>query len=121
MRKAKNRYNKCGSKKEAAKYYNANKYVLKKNAKNKNRNLSEEEEDKKREYQRDRYLMNTSLNEKLKQYQRNYYDSKSIRKWNINFLYSIKTSKKTLKFDVEVNKKEFHVLKHPIVKLSKCK
>ena len=40
--------------------------------------------------------MNTDLNEKLRQYQRNYYDSKKIRKWNINFLYSIKMNKKTL-------------------------
>ena len=29
--------------------------------------------------------MNTDFNEKLKQYQRDYYDKKKIRKWNINF------------------------------------
>ena len=29
--------------------------------------------------------MNTSLNEELKQYQKDYYDSKKIRKWNNNF------------------------------------
>ena len=31
---------------------------------------------KKRKYQRQRYHMNTDLNEKLKQFQRNYHDSK---------------------------------------------
>ena len=31
---------------------------------------------KTRRYQRERYHMNTDLNEKLKQYQRNYYSSK---------------------------------------------
>ena len=37
------------------------------------------------------------------------------KKYNINFLYSIKMSQKTLKFDiVEVNKKEFHASKQPI-------
>ena len=34
---------------------------------------------KKRKYQRDRYHMNIDLNEKLKQYQRNYYASKKIK------------------------------------------
>ena len=58
--------------------------------------MSEKEKEAKREYQRESYRMNT---EKLKQYQRNYYDSKKIRKWNINFLYSIKMTKKTSKFD----------------------
>ena len=36
------------------------------------------------------------------------------KKWNINFLFSIKMSIKTLKFDEgEVNKKKFHVSKQP--------
>ena len=35
---------------------------------------------KKRKYQRKRYYMNTDLNEKLKQYQINYYVSKKIKK-----------------------------------------
>ena len=71
--------------------------MKKKNAKNKHRNLPEEEKEVKIEYQP------------------NYYDSKKIRKWNINFLYSIKMSKITLKIDsTEVNKKEFHAFKQPI-------
>ena len=58
--------------------------------------------------------MNTALNEKLKQYQINYYDLKKIRKRNINFFCSIKMSKNTLKFDnIEINKKEFHASKQP--------
>ena len=40
---------------------------MKENAKNKYRNLSEEEKEVKRECQRDRYYMNTDLSEKLKQ------------------------------------------------------
>ena len=65
--------------------------VLKEEEKNKYKNLPEEEK---------------------KKCQRNYYDSKKIKKWNINFLYTIKMSKKTLKFDnIEVNKKEFHTSK----------
>ena len=38
-----------------------------------------------------------------------------MRKWNINFLYSINMSKKTYKFDnVEVNNNKFHVSKQSI-------
>ena len=59
--------------------------------------------------------MNTDLNERLKQYQRKYYTSEKRRKWNINFLYSIKMNEKKLKFDnVEVNKKESHVSKQSV-------
>ena len=64
----------------ASEYYLENRNALKKNAKNKYRNLSEEEKEVKRECQRDRYYMNTDLNEKLNKYQRNCYDSKKIRK-----------------------------------------
>ena len=47
--------------------------------------------------------MNTDLNERLKQYQRNYYASK--KKTIISF-YSIKMSEQTLKFnDTVVNKR----------------
>ena len=50
--------------------------------------------------------MNVDLNEELKQYQRNYYASKKMIKCNTNFLYNIKMSEQTLKFnDVVVNKK----------------
>ena len=70
---------------------------MKKNAKKKYRNLSEEEKEVKIEYQQ------------------NYYDSQKIRKWNIIFLYNIKMSKLTLKIDsIEANKKEFYVFNQPI-------
>ena len=76
------------------KNYLKNRGVLKEKEKNKYKNLPEEEKKVKRKCQR------------------NHYDSKKIKKWNINFLYTIKMSKKTLKFDnIEVNKKEFHTSK----------
>ena len=37
-------------------------------ARNKYKNLSEKEKNEKRKYQRERYHMNTDLNERLKQY-----------------------------------------------------
>ena len=59
--------------------------------------------------------MNTDLNEKLKQYQRNYYASKKKNKLNTKFLYRIKMNEKALQFnDVVVNKKEFHASKQAI-------
>ena len=64
--------------KKLQKYYAKNREALSENARNRYRNLSEKEV--KRECQRDRYHMNTALNEKLKQYQRDYYDSRRIRK-----------------------------------------
>ena len=63
--------------------------------------MSEEGKESKREYQRNRY--------------RNMKKTRVLKKCNINFLYSIKMSKKTLNFDnVEVNKKEFHISKQPV-------
>ena len=57
--------------------------------------------------------MNTDLNEKLKEYQRNYYASKKSE--ILICFYSIKISKQILKFnDYLVNKKEFHVSKQAI-------
>ena len=53
--------------------------VLREDARNKYRNLSEKK-NKKMRHQRERYHMNTDLNEKLKQYQRNYYASKKKKK-----------------------------------------
>ena len=55
LQKAKDRYHNCGSKKEAAENYIANKDVLKEKADNKYRNWSEEEKEAKREYGRNRY------------------------------------------------------------------
>ena len=70
------KYHIKGGKQKAAKYYAANQKVLRDYARNKYRNLSEKEKNKKRKYQRERYHMNTDLNERLKQYQRNYYATK---------------------------------------------
>ena len=50
-----------------------NKGLLREDARNKYRDLSEKEKNEKRKYQRERYYMNTGLNERLKQYQRNYH------------------------------------------------
>ena len=71
LKNAWNKYHNKGGKQKAAKYYAANQEVLKEVAKNKYRNLSEKGKNKKRKYQRKRYLMNTNLNERFKQYQRN--------------------------------------------------
>ena len=65
--------------KKTAKYYIANKEVLRKNARNKQRNLSENGKEKKTKYHGDRYHMNIDLNEKLKQNQRKFYASKKIK------------------------------------------
>ena len=73
----------------------ANQKVLREDARNKYRNLSEKEKNKKKKgkikrtktYQRQRYHMNCDLNERLKQYQRNYYASKNKK---IICFYSIK-------------------------------
>ena len=74
------KYHSKGGKQKAANYYAANQEVLREDARNKYRKLSEKEKNIKRRYQRKRYHMNTDLNEKLKQYQKNYYDSKIIKK-----------------------------------------
>ena len=63
MQKAKDRYHNCGGKEKAAEYYITNKDVLKENAKNKYRKLSEEENEAKREYGKNRYK-NMIKNEK---------------------------------------------------------
>ena len=53
--------------------------MIKFEARNKYKNMSKEEKNKKRKYQRERYHI-PSLNEKLKQYQRNYNLSNKIKK-----------------------------------------
>ena len=80
MKNAWDKYHNKGGKQKAARYYAANQKVLREDARNKYRNLSEKEKNKKTKYQSERYHMNTDLNEKLRQYQRNYYDSKKIKK-----------------------------------------
>ena len=59
-------------------------------ARNRCKNLSEKENEAKAEYQGERYHINISLNKKLKQSQRDYCDSKKIRKGNINFFVQYK-------------------------------
>ena len=76
LKKTWDKYHNKGGKQKAAKYYAANQNILREDARNKYKNLSEKENNKKRKHQRERYHMNTDLNEKLKQYQRNYYASK---------------------------------------------
>ena len=80
MKNSKDKYHNKGRKEKAAKYYLANKEVSTEIARNKYINLSGKARGIKRKYQRERYHMNTDLNEKLKQYQRNYYASKKKNK-----------------------------------------
>ena len=78
LKNAWDKYHNKGRKKAAKYYYAANKEIIKEDARNRYRSLSKTEKDKKRKYQSERYHMNTDLNEKIKQYQRNYYASKKI-------------------------------------------
>ena len=55
LQKAKDRYHNFDGKEKAAEYYIQNKEVIKENAANSYRNLSEEEKEAKREYGRNRY------------------------------------------------------------------
>ena len=101
LKNAWDKYHDKRAKQKAAKYYAANQEVLREDARNKYKNLSEKKKNKKRRYQRERYHMNSDLNKKIKQYQRNYYVSKKK-----SCFYSIKMSEQTLKFgDIVVNKK----------------
>ena len=54
LQKSEEEYRNCGSKK-AAEYCQTNKDLLKEKARNKYRNLSEEENEAKKQYSRDRY------------------------------------------------------------------
>ena len=83
MKNAWDKYHNKGSKQKAADYCRKNADLIRLEA---NKNLSEKEKTKKRKYQRERYHMNTDLNERLKQYQRNYYALKKKK----DFFYSIK-------------------------------
>ena len=99
MQKAKERY----YKEEGAKYYLKNKEAIKEKWENQYKNLSKEEKDKIKEYQRKRY-------QQLIQYKKEALQNK----W-VLFLLSIRMIEKTLKFDnIVVNKKEFHKSKQPI-------
>ena len=80
LKNGRDKYHNKGGKQTAAEYYRENADLIRLEAKNKYRNLSEKEKNKKRKYQREKYHMNADLNEKLKQYQRNCYASKEMKK-----------------------------------------
>ena len=91
------------SKEKAAEYYLKNKEPIKEKSKNRYKNLSKEEKDKIKEYQRERC-------QQLIQYKKEALENK----W-VLFLLSIRMSEKTLKLDnIVVNKKQFHKSKQPI-------
>ena len=75
LKNAWNKYYNKVRKQKAAEYYKKNADVIKFEARNKYKNMSEKEKKKKGRYQRERYYT-TDLNEKLNQYQRDYYASK---------------------------------------------
>ena len=100
LQKAKERY----SKEKTAEYYLPDKEAIKEKSKNWCKNLSQEEKDKIKEYQR--------------KVTKNWFSTKKKR-YKINnfcfFLSIIRMSEKTLKFDnIRVNKKEFHKSKQPV-------
>ena len=64
LKNAWDKYHNKGGKQRTAKYYAANQEVLREDGRDARENAKE------------RYHMNTDLNEKLKQYQRSYYASK---------------------------------------------
>ena len=76
LKNACDEYHNKGGKQKATEYYRKNEDFIKLEARNKYRNLSEKEKNRKRKYQREGYHINTELNKKLKQYQRNHYASK---------------------------------------------
>ena len=98
LQKAKEKY----SKEKVDEYYLENKEAIKKKSRDWYRNLSKEEEDKIKEYQRKRYQQLIQCKKEGLQ-----------NKWALLLL--IFTSEKTLKFDnIRVNKKEFHKSKQSI-------
>ena len=74
LKNAWNKYHHKGGKRKATKYYKKNADMIKFEARNKYKNMSEKEKQKKRKCQKERYYM-PNFNEKLKQYQRDYYAS----------------------------------------------
>ena len=64
-------------------YYEKDKERLRKEARDKYRNLSEEGKNKKREYGKNRYFNMTEENQKrLKEYQKNYHEAKKKSQYN---------------------------------------
>ena len=100
LQKAKKTY----SKEKAAEYYLQNKEVIKEKARNCYKNLSEEEENKIKEYQKKRH-------QELIQYKKEALKNKLI---NLS-VHNIIMSEKTLIFNkIKINKKEFHKSKQTI-------
>ena len=98
MQKAKERY----SKEKAAEYYLKNKEAIKEKSRDWYKNLSKEEKDKIKKYQRKRY-------QQLIQYKK-----EALRNKLAPILLSIRMSEKTLKFDnIRVHKKEFNKSRQP--------
>ena len=100
LEKAKKTY----SKENAAEYYLQNKEVIKEKARNCYKNLSEEEKNRIKEYQKKRY-------QELIQYKKEALKNKLINLSVCNII----MGEKTLKFNnIKVNKKEFHKSKQAI-------
>ena len=98
LQRAKERY----SKEKAAKYYLKNKKAIKGKSNNLYKNLSIEEKDKIKEYQR-KDISNWFRTK-----------NKHYKVHDLLFLLSTRISEKTLKFDkIVVNKKEFYKFKQP--------
>ena len=94
LEKAKKRY----SKEKAAEYFLQNKEVMKEKARNRQKNLSDEEKNKIKEYQTKRY-------QELIQYKKEALKNKLI---NLS-VHNIIMSEETLKFNnIKINRKEFH-------------
>ena len=65
-----------------ATYYQRNKEILIEQARNKYRNLSEEDKNKKREYGKNRYHMSEEKKQKLKEYQKQRYQEAKESRYN---------------------------------------
>ena len=64
----------------AKEYYKNNKELLREQAKNKYRSLSEDEKDIKKQYKKDRYHnMSDEEKQRLKDYQKNYREAKKLK------------------------------------------
>ena len=69
LKNAWDKYHNKGGKQKAGEYYKKIDLIILE-ARNKYRNLPEKGKKKKKKYQRERYHMNTDLNERFKQYQK---------------------------------------------------
>ena len=99
-------------------YYENDKKILRKQARNKYRNLSEEEKNEKQKYGRSRYHnMPEEKKQRLKYYQKNYHEAKKLKKLFLIFFYftSIKMEQEFVNFrESSIIKSAFHKNKKPI-------